>query len=138
MDNPSPPIVLRNILVATDFSSASQTAALYGIAIARRYDAMLYLVHMVGAELLALSGTDSNRALDDAWREGQRLTIDLLVAGQLRGVKNTLLVERGEIWDGLAPVVAKNKIDMIVVGTRGRTGLAKMFIGSVAERIFRN
>ena len=122
-------ISLASILVATDFSSASQAALAYALSIARRYGATLYLAHIV---------RDSARAVvDDAWREGQRLTTDLLVSGQLRGIPHKLLVGQGEIWEGLSPLITQNHIDLLVVGTRGRSGLAKMLLGSVAERIFR-
>jgi nucleotide-binding universal stress UspA family protein len=129
MNSPSssPRTTLQNILAAIDFSSASLTATHYALSIARQYGATLYLTH------IARDAADT----DHAWREGQRLTTDLLISGELRGVAHKLLVGQGEIWDGLAPIVRENNIDMIVVGTHGRAGLAKMLLGSVAERIFR-
>ena len=130
MDKPSPsrPTSLSNILVATDFSSASLIALHYALGIVRQFGATLYLTHVV-----------SNPAdAAQAWREGQRLTTDLLVSGELRGIAHKLVVGHGEIWEGLSPIVKEHQIDMIVVGTHGRTGLAKMLLGSVAERIFRN
>jgi nucleotide-binding universal stress UspA family protein len=131
-------IPLVSILVATDFSAASQTAVSYALSIARRYGATLYLAHIVRPDTFGRGGSDSTRAaLDDAWREGQRLTTDLLVSGQLRGIPHKLLVGQGEIWEGLAPMIKQNSIDLLVVGTRGRSGLVKMLLGSVAESIFR-
>lgn len=129
MNQAAPPQArpLSNILVATDFSSASNTALEYGLSLARRFGATLYLAHIVSEG----SGTEQ------AWRDGQHLTTDLLISGKLRGVPHKLLVGQGEIWAGLAPIVEEHKIDMIVVGTHGRTGLAKVILGSVAERIFR-
>jgi len=118
---------LSNILVATDFSSASGTALEYGLSLARRFGATLYLAHIVS----------DGAGTEQAWRDGQHLTTDLLISGKLRGVPHKLLVGQGEIWAGLAPMVEEHKIDMIVVGTHGRTGLAKVILGSVAERIFR-
>lgn len=126
-------IALANVLVATDFSSASQAALLYALSIVRRYGAQLYLAHVVRR-----SESESSRAAtEEAWREGQRLTTDLLVTGELRGVPHTLLIGHGEIWEGLAPMIEQNNIDLLVVGTRGRSGLARMLMGSVAEQIFR-
>jgi nucleotide-binding universal stress UspA family protein len=129
MENTSPSLrkPLANILAAVDFSSASMTALRYALLLARQYGATLYLTH------IAPNPADA----DHAWREGQRLTTDLLISGELRGIAHKLLVGQGEIWQGLAPIVKENNIDMIVVGTHGRTGLAKVLLGSVAERIFR-
>jgi nucleotide-binding universal stress UspA family protein len=118
---------LANIVAAVDFSSASMTALHYALLLARQYGAKLYLTHIAG---------DAAGA-DHAWREGQRLTTDLLISGELRGIAHKLIVGQGEIWQGLAPIVKENNIDLIVVGTHGRTGIAKVLLGSVAERIFR-
>jgi nucleotide-binding universal stress UspA family protein len=136
-NNTKPKIPLRSVLVATDFSSASHTATAYAISIARRYEATLYLAHVVQPETLRRSGDSHREQMDEAWRNGQRLTTDLLISGDLRGVKHKLLVEQGEIWEGLERMAEANAVDMIVVGTHGRTGLAKVLLGSVAERIFR-
>lgn len=129
MENTSPParVSLKHILVATDFSDASKAAVMYALSLVRRYQAILYLAHVVRPD----------GAVDEAWREGQRLTTDLLVSGHLRGIEHKLLVGQGEIWEGIAPLIRENSIDLLVVGTRGRTGLAKVLLGSVAERIFR-
>ena len=131
-------ISLRNVLVATDFAAASSLPLLYALSLVRRYGATLYLAHVVRPDPLRRADTASLRAVvDQAWREGQRLTTDLLVSGELRGVPHKLLIGEGEIWDGLAIMVQDNSIDLIVSGTRGRTGLSKMLFGSVAEQIFR-
>ena len=125
-----PRVKLANILAATDFSTASHSAVLHAISLARHYGATLYLVHIAGSDA-------SRREVDEAWREGHRLTTDLLVSGHLRGISHKLIVRQGDIWEGLAPVVEENTVDLVVVGTRGRSGLSKMLLGSVAERIFR-
>jgi nucleotide-binding universal stress UspA family protein len=140
MEEAVPPqrISLARILVATDFSSASRAALLYALSIARQYQSTLYLAHIVRPDLLHRADSEAvGSAVAQAWRDGQHLTTDLLVSGQLRGINHKLLVEQGEIWESLSLLIEHHGIDMIVVGTRGRTGLAKVLLGSVAERIFR-
>lgn len=132
---PPQQISLRNVLVATDFSAGSSIAVMYALSLARRYEATLYFAHIVRAHRTESGGVLTT--VDQAWRDGQHLTTDLLVSGELRGVPYKLLVGEGEVWDGLSPMVEENSIDLIVTGTRGRTGLSKMLFGSVAERIFR-
>jgi nucleotide-binding universal stress UspA family protein len=111
---------------------------LYALSLTRRYEATLYLAHIVRPDPLRRADTDALRsAVEQAWRDGQRLTTDLLISGELRGLKHELLVSTGEIWEGLSGLIQQHSIDMVVVGTRGRTGLAKVLFGSVAERIFR-
>lgn len=131
-------ITLRNIFVPTDFSSASRVALFYALSLARRYGATLYLAHIVGGNPLRPGESiEPGSALDQAWREGHHLTTDLLVSGHLRDVPHKLLVAPGGIWETLAPMIQEHEIDLIVLGTRGRTGLSKVFLGSTAEVIFR-
>ncbi len=132
-------VALRNILVATDFSPASDSALTTALAIARRYGSKVILAHVFRPEAYhSLASEARQRALDDAWREAQRQMMDQLIAGRLAGVANEVVVEQGDsIWESLTRLIAQRHIDMVVVGTRGRTGVAKLLMGSVAEDIFR-
>jgi nucleotide-binding universal stress UspA family protein len=122
--------LFSHILVATDFSAASHAAVLQAAWFARLYDASLVIAHILPSDA-------PPTASQEAWREGQRLETELMVSGQTRGLKHKLVVGSGEIWEGLSRIVAEFSADLIVVGTRGRTGLARVLLGSVAERIFR-
>jgi nucleotide-binding universal stress UspA family protein len=122
-------VKLDNVLVATDFSSASKEAVLYATAIARRHNSKLYIAHVVTSR--------SESALMDGWRAGQAEIIEQLLANRLDGIKHELLVKSGEISEVLSQLIAEEGIDLVVVGTRGRTGVLKLLLGSVAENIFR-
>ena len=73
----------------------------------------------------------------DGWRAGQAEIIEQLLANRLDGIKHELLVKSGEISEVLSQLIAEEGIDLVVVGTRGRTGVLKLLLGSVAENIFR-
>jgi nucleotide-binding universal stress UspA family protein len=120
---------LDNVLVATDFSTASKQAVLYATAIARRHHAKLYVANVV------TSGAE--RTLMDAWRAGQQEIMEQLLADHLDGIEHELIVRSGEIWEVLSRLIAERKIDLMVIGTRGRTGVRKFILGSIAESIFR-
>jgi nucleotide-binding universal stress UspA family protein len=120
-----------HILVATDFSPASHAAVLQAAWFARLYESSLVIAHILPSDA-------PPAATQQAWREGQRLETELMVSGKTRGLKCKLVVGSGEIWEGLSRMVAEFNVDLIVVGTRGRTGLARVLLGSVAERIFRH
>ena len=123
-------LLFQRILVATDFSAASTSAVQRPASFARLYGATLFIAHILPSD-----AAPSDHAT--AWREGQRLETELLVQGSLRGVQHELVVGSGEIWEGITRLVIEKEVDAIVVGTRGRTGLARVLLGSVAERIFR-
>jgi len=129
---------LANILLATDFSSGSEKALHYALNLARRFSATLYLVHVVTPDPLHPGNSAAaRRQIEDAWREGQQFTTRLIVSGDLKDIQDRLFVVRGELWPSLDEIVRDKKIDLMVVGTRGRGGLIKMLLGSTAEEIFR-
>lgn len=132
------PVRLRNILFATDFSSASEAALNYALAIARRYESELYVAHVIrpsAYEQLPVEAAVAAPALVRASAEQEMA--NLLISGRLRGVPHHPLVERGELWEVLSAIIQKYDIDLIVVGTHGRTGVKRVVLGSVAEQIFR-
>lgn len=132
--NPAP-AGLNNIVVATDFSLISDTALLYTLGIARRNKAMVWIVHVVADSFF--SSDTQQRAIDDAWKEGHRRMTEHFIAGRLDGIKHKLLVEQGGIYEVLTRVVEEHKAGLLVLGTRGRSRLGKLLLGSVAESIFR-
>jgi nucleotide-binding universal stress UspA family protein len=126
---PNLQLKLDNVLVATDFSSFSKMAVLYATSIARRHASKLFVTHVVGSQ--------SEAALMDGWRAGQTEMTDQLIAHRLDGIRYELLVRSGDIWTVLSRLIIEHGIDLVVVGTRGRTGIRKFVLGSVAQRVFR-
>jgi nucleotide-binding universal stress UspA family protein len=128
-------LALRNIIVSTDFSAASETALLFALGIARRNKAHVWIIHVVGDSFF--SKETQQRVVDDAWREGQRQLTDHFIAGRLDGVENKLLVETGSVAEVLIKQVQKHHAELLVIGTSGRGRITKFLLGSIAESIFR-
>lgn len=129
---------LRNVLLATDFTPSSQTALLYALSIARRSHSRVILAHVVNPAAQRLFGQEAvQRALDSAWREAQSEITNLLIEGKLEGLTHAVVVRQGEVWPELEKLIAEYHVDMLVTGTRGRSGVWKMLLGSTAESIFR-
>jgi nucleotide-binding universal stress UspA family protein len=122
-------VKLDGVLVATDFSAVSKQAVLYATAIARRHNSKLFIAHVVTSR--------SENALMEGWRAGQAEITAHLIANRLDGIEHELLVKPGQVGEVLSPLIAEKRIDLVVVGTRGRTGVLKALLGSVAEDIFR-
>ncbi len=129
------PAAIKGIVVATDFSPSSNNALLYSLGIARRNAAKVWVVHVVPDSFF--SSDTQQRAIDDAWREGHRRMTEHFIAGRLDGVEHKLLVEQGSIYEVLTRVVQERNADVLVLGTRGRSRIGKLLLGSVAESIFR-
>src|SRR4051812_4454206 len=126
---------ISNIVVSTDFSVISETALLFALGIARRNQAKVWIVHVVGDTFFTKE--TQQRATDDAWREGHRQLTDHFIAGRLDGIENQLLVEQGSVTDVLVRFVETHNAQLLVLGTSGRSRIGKLFLGSVAESIFR-
>jgi nucleotide-binding universal stress UspA family protein len=132
-------IPFRRILIATDFSDASRNALRYAAAITRNHGSRLYIVHIVSSVGYKMVGADAEiQAAELAARELKELWNKLGGGDQSSAVELTLIVRRGEVCDQLEDLIQSEQIDLVVIGTHGRTGLSKVVLGSVAEDIFRN
>lgn len=74
----------------------------------------------------------------DRWRTGQTEVMDHFIARRLDGIEHELLVRSGDVWPVLSQVISERGVDLVVVGTRGRAGVRKIILGSVAEDIVRH
>lgn len=131
-------VVLRNILMAVDFSPSSHAALQYASAIVRRYGSRIYLAHVIRPDAYQLVSPDAvDTVLDQARHYAEQQLAKILISGRLRGIPHQVLLGQGELWTVFSKLIEEHEIDLIGVGTHGRTGLEKMLIGSVAERVFR-
>jgi len=135
---PTADLCLKSILVATDFSEASEKPLRHALAIARHYGAKFYLVHVVSSLGFTLVGPDAVSAATEAvWRDAHQLEDDLVQRGALAGLRHEAIVRQGDVWEELEKVVRQEQVDLMVIGTHGRRGLGKLLLGSVAEQVFR-
>jgi nucleotide-binding universal stress UspA family protein len=128
----------RSILIATDFSEASEKALRHSLALARFYGSRFCLAHVVSSLALTMAGPEAIAACEEAvLREAAQLEASLVRTGALTGIEYKFIVRRGELWPELREIIRQESTDLLVVGTHGRHGLGKLFFGSVAEQIFR-
>jgi nucleotide-binding universal stress UspA family protein len=131
-------VALRNILMAIDYSPSADAALDYAVAIARRYGSRIYMTHVIRPDVYQLVSPEAmETVLDQARHYAEQQMAKVLVSGRVRGVPHQVLLGQGELWTVFSQLIEEHEIDLIVVGTHGRTGLKKMLIGSVAERVFR-
>ena len=129
---------LQNILFATDFSGPSEQALPYALSIARHYDSRVFVLHVMRPDLFAMVPPENSSALlDQARVHAESEMANLLISGRLRDVPHQVLLTQGDLWAVIDEVLQLHQIDMIVVGTHGRTGARKLLMGSSAEEIFR-
>jgi nucleotide-binding universal stress UspA family protein len=131
-------VSLTKILVTTDFSEVSDRALDYAIALARRYDARIYLTHIITPDPFQFAEPQLAQATYEKVRQSAEEGItDILISGKLRGVPHEVLLDEGNVWPTLEKLITQHEIDLVVAGTHGRGKVQKILIGSVAEEIFR-
>jgi nucleotide-binding universal stress UspA family protein len=130
-------ISLKSVLLATDFSNASMQALPYAKAIAQRFNAKLFTGHVVPPDDYPSGLNSSEEAAQLASREAELKINDLLNSGPCHDLSCVGLVSTGDIWVGLSDFIRKYSIDLLVMGTVGRTGITKFLLGSIAEEAMR-
>ena len=137
-NNQSTPWRPARIMVATDLSLISGKALNYAAGLARHFDSLIYLTHVLTNpdDSAGLGGgADANQERrEDAGRKSS----EILKSGQMDGVRNTVLLEEGFLFETLEALGRKYEIDLVVIGTHGRKVVKKEFLGSWAELIFRH
>jgi len=126
---------------ATDFSPASTAALKRAMAMAKADRAQLIIVHVMTPPSLALPGDgyispSLYEDLESSARAQARKRLNAIVArARKAGVRATGLLLEGVPHERVARAARAKKADLLVIGTHGRTGLAKFFLGSVAARL---
>jgi len=131
-------INFNKILCATDLSELSTVAISSGVALAKEFNAKLFICHIVD-----LSTTAAYGDIIFAPLELQNKTIgytheqlDQIMRNQT--IEWEPLVTAGHPPDEISKFVAMHQIDLVVSATHGRSGLKRVFLGSVAERLMRS
>jgi nucleotide-binding universal stress UspA family protein len=131
-------IGFKRVLIATDFSAASERALAYALPIVRRYGSQVSIMHAIAAEPREFVISDPlPRELDrerlEAEKEMRRLAEDV----DIKKLNPHMLLEKGRVWDVLSSIMKREDTDLLVLGTHGRGGLKKLALGSVAEEVLR-
>jgi universal stress protein A len=130
---------IRRILHATDFSPASRRAFDTALAMAKSLNAKLTIAYVLAPVVTVpdqyIDAATLDR-LDQQARQWSTQHLERLAArAQKAGVKGVVALRDGDPADQIVRACRATKSDIIVVGTHGRRGLPKFFLGSVAERV---
>ncbi|MFB6218321.1 MAG: universal stress protein [Halobacteriaceae archaeon] len=127
-----------DILVPTDGSEGVQRAIDHGIDLAALTDATVHALFVVDtaeatavpdAEWLTVEG-----ALEEA---GERAVADVADRARERGVDVTTEVRHGAPHEGIVAYADEHDVDLVVMGTHGRSGIDRVILGSVTENVIR-
>ena len=133
---------VKNILLPTDFSKISLTAAEYAVELAKEYKAKLHLLNVLEKTppILAIRSLDLSRekiieSIDaDAKSQLTECTKKVKKFGDVEIIS---VIRKGVDYEEIIKYSKEKKIDIIVIATHGRTGILHTLLGSVAEKVIR-
>lgn len=133
----------KKVLFCTDFSENSNYAFEFALGIAKRKEGLLYILHVipdirpkqyaelyVPKEVLEKIQKDLGEYLNNQYKERYVKKIG-------NGIKFEIVTKSGREDEEIIKFAEKKKVDLIVMGTHGRTRMEHVFFGSVAEKVIR-
>jgi nucleotide-binding universal stress UspA family protein len=135
-------IKLKKILYPTDFSESSLEALKYAVSFARDYKAKLVLMHVVNEKIfsegLNLPRVSAPDALaKELAAEAERQLKNLIPAADRTGLDWEMAILQGMPFLEIIRYARANDVDLIVIGTHGRSGVEHIIFGSTAEKVVR-
>ncbi|MFO0793308.1 MAG: universal stress protein [Candidatus Brocadiaceae bacterium] len=133
-------INIKNVLCPVDYSVYSEKALHYAIEFAEKYRAKLYLMHVLDIRVYDINDPDlyNVNIVDKETIEKLQARLLKCVSEETKGkIPVEAIVIQGVPFTEIITAARDYKIDMIVIGTHGRTGLSHAIMGSVAEKVVR-
>jgi nucleotide-binding universal stress UspA family protein len=129
----------KHILVPTDFGDASEQAVSIALDIASKFEAKVTLLHATWLPPYYYSAYAEGLAWPTDELDAQaNKQLDATVAkAKARYPYVDKVLIAGEAWQGILETASERAADLIVMGTHGRRGLSRIFLGSVAEKVVR-
>lgn len=130
----------QHFLVPIDFSQYADYALDYAMALAKTLQARLTLLHVIHA--IPLGVTDMDTALPYSYLQDLEAEITQNMQHYLKrvqdaGLEGDTVVVHGVPFDEIVQMAKTKNVTLIIMGSHGRTGLGRLFLGSVAEKVVR-
>lgn len=130
--------IFSQIVVPLDGSDHSETALQSACSLARAFNAELRLITVEEVPPVIYPGSANAQRIQEARRDAQTYLLEQAQALRRQGYcVNTQILSPGPPAQRILEELRRNRADLIVVGSHGRTGLGRMLLGSVAERLAR-
>ncbi|AEH60280.1 UspA domain protein [Methanosalsum zhilinae DSM 4017] len=133
-------MVFKKILIATDGSTCSQQAAINGIKIASSTGAKVYAVYVIHTSRLATisEGREWVPPYDVLKEVGKEATLNVRKMAHDKNLNVETVLLEGDPCKEILAFADKKNVDLIVIGTMGKSKVLKVLIGSTAEKIIKN
>ncbi|EMA48127.1 universal stress protein [Halococcus salifodinae] len=128
----------EHVLLPTDGSEAAANAANEAFGVATNNTATLHILSIVDITSGPLNVRGGDERFDQAEADGEEIVTETMEQAKQSGVENVITsVKRGTPDEMIRDYAGDNDIDLIIMGTHGRSGLDRHLIGSVTEKVVR-
>jgi nucleotide-binding universal stress UspA family protein len=138
---------MKKILVPTDFSKPAMIAAEVAADIARKANSELTFLHVVEEAVGNSLNVEGQVSADNNWEEklftmkliekGKKQLTKLVEDAKFEGIRLKPELRVGSPYHGMNTIISERKVDLVVMGTAGRSDLEHMIIGSNTEKVVR-
>lgn len=137
LEQPTLSLSLKNILLATDFSSGSDVALKHALALAARQSSHVHTLHVAAPDCYQLLDPEAFALTFNGWAVNSANPTEVL-RSLMQGLPSEVPLHSGRVWQVVNEIVTRNEIDLLVLASHGRHGIPRLVLGSVAEDVFRN
>jgi universal stress protein A len=132
-------INIKKILCPIDHSDCSKEALKYAVSFAMKDDAKLYLLHVIDIRSFDESIDAMSKQIpdDETLKQLKTKLLDCIPEEIRSGMDVEAIVVQGIPFAEIIHIARDNNVDMIVIGSHGRTGIAHIMLGSVSEKVVR-
>jgi len=128
----------KKIMIATDGSECSKLAIDKGIELARLSGGIVYAVYVISTAYLSPRDGGWELIHEELKNQGQQAVDYIKRLGEVKGINVESVLLEGNPSDELSRYADEEKMDIVIMGTLGKTGLYRMLLGSVAGNMIRH
>jgi nucleotide-binding universal stress UspA family protein len=124
------------ILVAIDGSEASMDAADFAISLSQEHNAEIYALHVIHSDVDLFGPHETSEYMTSMRNEGEKYLDKVRLKVNEKDIQiKTEIISSINVAVGIVDYAESNNMDLIVIGTRGRSGFKKLLLGSVASAV---
>lgn len=133
-------MAFRHILVPVDFGEPSEHAVELALSLALRFDAQVTLIHVAWMPPYYYGAYAEGIAypMDEIETRARAALEELFAKTKGRYARVDRVLTSGQPWERIVEAVQNTGADLVIMGTHGRRGLSRLFLGSVAEKVVRH
>jgi nucleotide-binding universal stress UspA family protein len=128
--------MISKILVAIDGSDESMDAADQAVSISKEYNAELYVLHVIRADVDLFGPHETSEFMTNMRNEGEKYLNKVELKANEKNIQvKTEIISAMNISGGILDYAEEHNFDLIVIGTKGRSGFKRLLLGSVASHV---